>query len=313
MCDCGFRPAIICPPRCARDAAIWRAAAAAGWAAHSAGAAQRLRHGGAGRPGDDGHRVFVFARQRRSLFSSAAVSDSRGGRRWHGRCARASPASARFAAAALLRTIGRTTSKDPRDGGSADRRRMAAHRRPGDAQSAGHDPAGGAHEGSDQVGRVLGVCARAGRGDAAHPAVARVAAFGLPHKEKGEIPAAAVELQRRRAWRRRRICWNGAGRIWRPTRRRAASGLWKPAGCRRTTTERFCAVYCASGSQILSTDPDLSRGAGLRMGRAAHRAMQEKLRQSNRPKLQCRAPRQGVGAGKTRRQCSQFAEVRPAG
>jgi acyl-CoA synthetase (AMP-forming)/AMP-acid ligase II len=29
---------------------------------------------------------------------------------------------------------------------------------------------------------------------AAHPAVARVAAFGLPHKEKGEIPAAAVEL-----------------------------------------------------------------------------------------------------------------------
>jgi long-chain acyl-CoA synthetase len=30
---------------------------------------------------------------------------------------------------------------------------------------------------------------------AAHPAVARVAAFGLPHKEKGEIPAAAVELR----------------------------------------------------------------------------------------------------------------------
>jgi long-chain acyl-CoA synthetase len=29
---------------------------------------------------------------------------------------------------------------------------------------------------------------------AAHPAVARVAAFGLPHKEKGETPAAAVEL-----------------------------------------------------------------------------------------------------------------------
>ena len=28
----------------------------------------------------------------------------------------------------------------------------------------------------------------------AHPAVARAAAFGLPHKEKGEIPAAAVEL-----------------------------------------------------------------------------------------------------------------------
>jgi long-chain acyl-CoA synthetase len=29
----------------------------------------------------------------------------------------------------------------------------------------------------------------------AHPAVARAIAFGLPHKEKGEIPAAAVELQ----------------------------------------------------------------------------------------------------------------------
>jgi acyl-CoA synthetase (AMP-forming)/AMP-acid ligase II len=28
----------------------------------------------------------------------------------------------------------------------------------------------------------------------AHPAVARAAAFGLPHKDKGEIPAAAVEL-----------------------------------------------------------------------------------------------------------------------
>ena len=27
-----------------------------------------------------------------------------------------------------------------------------------------------------------------------HPAVARAAAFGLPHKEKGEFPAAAVEL-----------------------------------------------------------------------------------------------------------------------
>jgi acyl-CoA synthetase (AMP-forming)/AMP-acid ligase II len=30
---------------------------------------------------------------------------------------------------------------------------------------------------------------------ASHPAVARAAAFGLPHKEKGEIPAAAVELR----------------------------------------------------------------------------------------------------------------------
>jgi acyl-CoA synthetase (AMP-forming)/AMP-acid ligase II len=30
---------------------------------------------------------------------------------------------------------------------------------------------------------------------AAHPAVARAAAFGLPHQEKGETPAAAVELR----------------------------------------------------------------------------------------------------------------------
>jgi acyl-CoA synthetase (AMP-forming)/AMP-acid ligase II len=30
---------------------------------------------------------------------------------------------------------------------------------------------------------------------ASHPAVARAAAFGLPHKDKGEIPAAAVELR----------------------------------------------------------------------------------------------------------------------
>jgi acyl-CoA synthetase (AMP-forming)/AMP-acid ligase II len=30
----------------------------------------------------------------------------------------------------------------------------------------------------------------------AHPAVARAVAFGLPHKEKGEFPAAAVELQK---------------------------------------------------------------------------------------------------------------------
>ena len=29
----------------------------------------------------------------------------------------------------------------------------------------------------------------------AHPGVARAVAFGLPHKEKGEIPVAAVELQ----------------------------------------------------------------------------------------------------------------------
>ena len=30
---------------------------------------------------------------------------------------------------------------------------------------------------------------------AAHPAVERAVSFGLPHKEKGEIPAAAVEVR----------------------------------------------------------------------------------------------------------------------
>ena len=38
----------------------------------------------------------------------------------------------------------------------------------------------------------------------AHPAVARAAAFGLPHKEKGEIPAAAVELHAGAAGERKR-------------------------------------------------------------------------------------------------------------
>ena len=47
---------------------------------------------------------------------------------------------------------------------------------------------------------------------AAHPAVARAAAFGLPHKEKGEIPAAAVELHSG-STATKANCWIGAGRI----------------------------------------------------------------------------------------------------
>jgi hypothetical protein len=57
-------------------APVWRLVRIAEATAHSAGLGQRLRHGGAGRPGDDGCRALVFAGQRRSLFSGAAVSKS---------------------------------------------------------------------------------------------------------------------------------------------------------------------------------------------------------------------------------------------
>jgi long-chain acyl-CoA synthetase len=58
---------------------------------------------------------------------------------------------------------------------------------------------------------------------AANPAVARAAAFGLPHPEKGEIPAAAVELQNGQAitendlldWCRQRLApYKAPRRIW---------------------------------------------------------------------------------------------------
>jgi long-chain acyl-CoA synthetase len=50
----------------------------AGRPAASTCAAERLRHGGAGRPGDDGHRAIVPAGQRRPVLSPAAVSHPRG-------------------------------------------------------------------------------------------------------------------------------------------------------------------------------------------------------------------------------------------
>jgi acyl-CoA synthetase (AMP-forming)/AMP-acid ligase II len=58
---------------------------------------------------------------------------------------------------------------------------------------------------------------------AAHPAVAKAAAFGLPHKEKGEFPAAAVELHTGSAtdeaellaWCRERLApYKAPRRIW---------------------------------------------------------------------------------------------------
>jgi acyl-CoA synthetase (AMP-forming)/AMP-acid ligase II len=58
---------------------------------------------------------------------------------------------------------------------------------------------------------------------AAHPAVARAAAFGLPHKDKGELPVAAVELQAGSAvtesdlvdWCRQRLApYKAPRRVW---------------------------------------------------------------------------------------------------
>ena len=57
----------------------------------------------------------------------------------------------------------------------------------------------------------------------AHPAVARAIAFGLPHKEKGEVPVAAVELRAGSAagegdlleWCRQRLAaYKAPRRIW---------------------------------------------------------------------------------------------------
>jgi acyl-CoA synthetase (AMP-forming)/AMP-acid ligase II len=57
----------------------------------------------------------------------------------------------------------------------------------------------------------------------AHPAVARAAAFGLPHAEKGQVPAAAVELRGTGlvsedelvAWCRERLAaYKAPRRIW---------------------------------------------------------------------------------------------------
>ncbi len=57
--------------------AVRRIAPPARRPAHSARAAQRLRHGRARRPRHDGHRTVAVARQRRPLLSRAALSHSR--------------------------------------------------------------------------------------------------------------------------------------------------------------------------------------------------------------------------------------------
>ena len=103
---------------------------------------------------------------------------------------RAIRASARFAVAALRRTIGKTRTATMacltgdgwlRTGDLATRNRLGLIR---------------------IVGRMKDVIKSGGysvyvreleEAILAHPAVARAVAFGLPHKEKGEVPAAAVD------------------------------------------------------------------------------------------------------------------------
>ena len=74
----------------------------------------------------------------------------------------------------------------------------------------------------------------------AHPAVARAIAFGLPHKEKGEIPVGGSGVAAGRSGRRKRT----AGVVPEAPRRlqSAAANLDSsiPAACRRIPTGRFC-------------------------------------------------------------------------
>jgi len=93
---------------------------------------------------------------------------------------------------------------------------------------------------------------------AAHPAVAHAIAFGLPHNEKGEIPAAAVELRSESAadendlleWCRSRLAaYKAPRRIW----------ILDPGGLpqnhngkflRRVLVERFAEEVSASGVSV---------------------------------------------------------------
>ena len=111
-----------------------------------------------------------------------------------------------------------------RQPGPAHRGWLAAHRRPGHAQPARPDPAGGTHEGCDQIRRLLGLCPRTRRGrDGAPSSCARGSLWTAAHKEKGEIPVAAVEVQRGStvseddlvAWSRQNLAaYKAPRRIW---------------------------------------------------------------------------------------------------
>ena len=179
-----------------------------------------------------GIELSVSAGERRSVFSGAAVSASALSMRTAGPCRRAQRASARSAVAASHRTIGKT-------------RAIARACLP---ETAGCAPAIWPRATAlgliRLVGRMKDVIKSGGysvyvreleEALLANPAVARAVAFGLPHKEKGEIPVAAVELQPGSARRMKTSCWIGAARILRPTKRRGESGFSNPAACRRIT------------------------------------------------------------------------------
>jgi acyl-CoA synthetase (AMP-forming)/AMP-acid ligase II len=100
----------------------------------------------------------------------------------------------------------------------------------------------------------------------AHPAVARAAAFGLPHKEKGEFPAAAVELHAGSSateadlieWCHQRLApYKAPRRIW----------ILEPGGLphnntgkllRRELQERFSAEIVNGPATPQSADPTMS-------------------------------------------------------
>ena len=215
-------------------------AAFAGRTAHSAGASEWLRHGGAGRTGHDGRRVSFSPGSGQLCFPippfRIRVADETAAA-----LARARRESARFSAAAssaLLEGQGKSEGLLTSDGWL----------RTGDLATRNHLGL------IRLVGRMKDVIKSGGysvyvreleEAILTHPAVSRAVAFGLPHREKGEFPAAAVELSPA-STPVKAISWSGAGNFLRPTKRRAASGFWIRAACRRIPTARSCAGFCAS-------------------------------------------------------------------
>jgi acyl-coenzyme A synthetase/AMP-(fatty) acid ligase len=88
---------------------------------------------------------------------------------------------------------------------------------------------------------------------AAHPAVARAAAFGLPHKEKGEAPQPPLNFTRA-SQQQKSSCSIGAASASHLTKPHAASGLSIPARSRKIIPAKFCAARCGNGSRLLSLD-----------------------------------------------------------
>lgn len=77
-----------------------------------------------------------------------------------------------------------------------------------------------------------------------HPDVSRAVAFGLPHAEKGEIPAAGIELHPdSKASESDLLTWYRQNLS--PLRHHAASGFSNQAACRGTTMARCCGTNYA--------------------------------------------------------------------